>query len=71
MRFLPLTRSNSKNPLPPCLVCLNQTTKQQVETAFSLLDRKMPKHLHAVSPQGFFLKLQAALIALAFDRLMA
>lgn len=71
VRFLPLTRSNSKKPLPPCLVYLNQSTKQQVETAFSLLDRKMPKHLHAVSPKGFLLKLQAAVIALAFHRLMA
>ena len=71
VRFIPLTRSNAKEPLAPCLVYLNQLHKQQVETAFSLLDRQMPKHLHAVSPQGFWLKLQAAVIALAFDRIMA
>lgn len=71
VRFLTLTRKNAKVPLPPCLVYLNQRNKQQVETAFSLLDRQMPKHLHAVSPQGFLLKLQAAIIAFAFDRLMA
>ncbi len=71
VRFLPLTRNNAKVPLPPCLVYLNQINKQQAETAFSLLDRKMPKHIHAVSPKGFLLKLQAAVIAYAFDRLMA
>jgi hypothetical protein len=76
VRFLPLTRSNAKKPLPPCLVYLGlvylaHIGRQQVETAFSLIDRKMPKHIHAVSPQGFLLKLQAAVIAFAFDRLIA
>ena len=71
IRCVPLTRSNAKKPLPACLVYLNQLTKQQAETAFSLLDRQMPKHIHAVSQKGFLLKLQAAVIALAFDRLMA
>jgi hypothetical protein len=57
VRFLPLTRSNAKKPLPPCLVYLAHIGRQQVETAFSLIDRKMPKHIHAVSPQGFLIKL--------------
>lgn len=71
VRFLPLTRKNAKVPLPACLVYLAHIGRQQVETAFSLIDRKMPKHIHAVSPQGFLLKLQAAVIAYAFDRLIA
>jgi len=71
VRFLPLTRKNAKVPLPPCLIYLAHIGRQQVETAFSLIDRKMPKHIHAVSPLGFLLKLQAAVIAYAFDRIMA
>jgi hypothetical protein len=71
VRFLPLTRRNAKKPLPPCLVYLAHIGRQQVETAFSLIDRQLPKHIHAVSPQGFLLKLQAAVIAYAFERLMA
>lgn len=71
VRFLPLTRNNAKVPLPPCLVYLAHIGRQQVETAFSLIDRKMPRHIHAVSPRGFLLKLQAAVIASAFDRIMA
>ena len=71
VRFLPLTRSNAKVPLPPCLVYLAHIGRQQVETAFSLMDRTMPKHIHAVSPLGFLLKLQAAVIAYAFDRIIA
>jgi hypothetical protein len=71
VRFLPLTRSNAKKPLSAPLVYLAHIARQQVETAFSLIDRKMPKHIHAVSQQGFLLKLQAAVIAFAFDRLFA
>lgn len=71
VRFLPLTRRNAKVPLPPCLVYLAHIGRQQVETAFSLINRKMPRHIHAVSPHGFLLKLQAAVIAYAFDRFMA
>ena len=70
VHFLPLTRKGAKELLPPCLVYLNQGAKQQAETAFSLLDRQMPKHIHAVSPTGFLLKLQATVIAYAFDSLM-
>lgn len=71
VRAIALKRRNAREPLPQCLVYLTQIGKQQVETAFSLLDRMLPKHLHAVSAQGFLLKLQTAIIAYAFDRLLA
>jgi len=71
IRFVPLRRQNSKEPLPQSTVFLAHCGRQQVETAFSLLDAKMPRHIHAVSPQGFWLKLHAAVIAYAFDRFMA
>ena len=71
VRCVALRRANAREPLPRCLVYLNQITKQQVETAFSLVDRLLPRCLHAVSPQGFLLKLQTLIIAFAFDRLLA
>lgn len=71
VRSIALKRKNARQPLPQCLVYLTQVGKQQVETAFSLMDRMLPKHLHAVSAQGFLLKLQTAVIAYAFDRLLA
>lgn len=71
VRFLPLRRKNAKEPLPPCVVYLAHIGRQQVETAFGLMRYQMPHHIHAVSPQGFLLKLQAAVVALAFDRLLA
>lgn len=71
IRFVPLRRTNSKPPLPQCTVFLAHCRRQQVETAFSLLDAKMPRHIHAVSQKGFWIKLQAAIIAYAFDRFLA
>lgn len=71
VRAVALKRRNALQPLPQCLVYLTQVIKQQAETAFSLLDRKLPRHLHAVSPLGFLIKLQTAVIAYAFDRMLA
>lgn len=71
IRFHPLRRLNSKQPLSQALIFLVHVGRQQVETAFSRMETQMPRHIHAVSPTGFLLKLQAAVIALAFDRIMA
>lgn len=71
VRSVALKRKNARQPLPQCLVYLTQIGKQQVETAFSLIDRMLPKHLHAVSGKGFLLKLQTVVIAYAFDRMLA
>ncbi len=43
VRCVTLRRSNAREPLPRCLVYLNQITKQQVETAFSLVDWLLPR----------------------------
>lgn len=39
VRAVALKRRNARQPLPQCLVYLTQVTKQQVETAFNLMDR--------------------------------
>ena len=56
--FQPLRRSNAKNPLPQCKVFLAQPIRQQIETTFSQINRLFPKHIHAVTPKGFLLKLK-------------
>jgi hypothetical protein len=45
---------------------LAQTVRQQVETAFSQINNRLPSTIRAVSPTGFVLKLQAAVLAYAF-----
>jgi hypothetical protein len=66
IRFVPLRRRNAREPLPQCLVFLAQTVRQQVETAFSQINNRLPSTIRAVSPTGFVLKLQAAVLAYAF-----
>ena len=68
IRLIALKRSNSKTPLPQCLVFLCQTIRQSVETAFGEITKCAPVHLHAVTPAGFLLKIQATILAYAFQK---
>jgi len=54
--FLPMREKNSKRPLPPYLCYLQQVYRKAVETTGSLLERLLPKSIHAVTAQGFELK---------------
>jgi hypothetical protein len=71
IRLVALKRSNAREPLPPCLVFLCQTIRQQAETAFGQITQAAPAKLHAVSPHGFLLKLNVLVIAYAFACLQA
>ena len=66
MRLVALRRKNARVPLPPELVALCHIVRQQVESAFSVISQTLPHKLHAVTPQGFLLKLNALVIAYAF-----
>jgi IS5 family transposase len=66
IRLVALRRKNAKVPLPPELVALCHTVRQQVESAFSVISQTLPHKLHAVAPQGFLLKLNALVIAYSF-----
>ena len=66
IRLVALRRANAKIPLPPCLVFLCQSIRQCIETAFGQITQAAPTKIHAVSPHGFLLKLNALVIAYAF-----
>lgn len=63
--FQPLRRANARVPLPQWKVFVAQPTRQRSETAFSQLTTLFPKHIHAVTPAGFVLKLTCFLLAYA------
>ena len=44
--------------------------RKQIETAFSLVERRLPKSLHAVTPAGFETKVFLYLLTLSLDGLM-
>ena len=61
-----LTRSNAKAPLPLCKEFVAKPIRQRIETTFSQVTNLLPKHIHAVTPQGFVLKLTCFLLAFSF-----
>lgn len=60
-------KKNSKRPLPLCLEFLGKPIRQRVETTFSQITSHFPKHINAVTPQGFVLKLTCFLLTFAID----
>lgn len=69
LQLLPMRKSNSKRPLPPWWRYLQAKWRKAVETAGSLLERLLPKSIHAVTPQGFELKVVLFVMAVSFNRL--
>src|SRR5690606_8407445 len=67
--LLPMRKANSKRPVPPWTHYLQAHYRKAVETAGSLLERLLPKHIHAVTAQGFELKVVLFVIAFGFHRL--
>jgi hypothetical protein len=53
----PIRRKNSKRPIEPPNLYFQHYYRQQVETAGSLINRLMPKSIHAVISKGFELKI--------------
>lgn len=69
LHLLPMRKINSKRPVPPWTHYLQAHYRKAVETAGSLLERLMPKSIHAVTAQGFELKVVLFVVALSFNRL--
>lgn len=59
----PQRKQNSKRPLPLCREFLDKPVRQQVEIAFSQITNLFPKHIHAVTSDGFVLKVVCFLLA--------
>jgi hypothetical protein len=59
----PMRKKNSKRPLPACLAYLQARGRKLVETAGSLIARLLPKSIHAVTSQGFELKVFLFILA--------
>ena len=62
-------RRNSKRPLPVCVEFVAQPIRKRIETAFSQITRIFPKHIHAVTPQGFALKVTCFVLVFAIQAL--
>ena len=63
MHLMPMRKKNSKRALPPSISFVQSSHRQRVETAGSLIEQLLPKSIHAVTPQGFELKVALFVIA--------
>jgi hypothetical protein len=59
----PLRKKNSKRPVPGYIAYLQGHGRKMVETAGSLVARLLPKSIHAVTSQGFELKIMLFVLA--------
>ncbi|MBV9864731.1 MAG: IS982 family transposase [Abitibacteriaceae bacterium] len=66
----PQRKKNSKRPLSLCLEFMAYPVRKRIETSFSQLTARFPKHIHAVTPQGFVLKVVCFLLAFSIECLL-
>ena len=62
-------RSNSKRKDSPSLAFLKKHFRRRIETVFSQIKAGFPAHIHAVTVEGFLLKVALFIIAFTFDNL--
>lgn len=67
--LLPIRKKNSKRKLPPWTIYLQNVYRKTVETAGSLIKRRWPYHIHAVTAACFELKVTLFVLSLSFSHL--
>jgi len=70
LHLTPLRKKNSKRPLRPWVHYLMASYRKLIETTGSLIERLLPKHIHAVTAQGFELKVALFVLACSFNYLV-
>jgi hypothetical protein len=68
--FIPLRKKNSKRPVPPWVHYLRSRYRKLIETTGSLIEQLLPKHIHAVTPQGFELKVALFVLACSLNYML-
>lgn len=61
----PIRKKNSKRPVPPYVAYLQARGRKIVETTGSLIERLLPKSIHAVTSLGFELKVMLFVLAVS------
>lgn len=69
LHLWPVRKKNSKRPHPPWILGALSLFRQQVETAGSLLERILPKSIHATDARGFELKVILFVLSLSIQPL--
>jgi hypothetical protein len=68
VEFAPSRKSNSKRGDDCWRSYYKQLMRERIEAVFSRITNLFPKHIHAVTPDGFLLKVSMFVIAFALDK---
>lgn len=63
-----IRKGNSKRPDSPCLAYIKQTSRHYIETVFSQITLRFPKVIHAVTFEGFLLKVSSFIWVYALEK---
>ena len=70
MALMPLRKRNSQRRFPVWVEYVQHYTRKAIETAGSLIERRLPKTIHAVTAAGFELKVFLFVLAFSIDGLL-
>ena len=63
IQLVPMRKKNSKRVLSPYVSFVQHYYRKRIETAGSLIEQRLPKSIHAVTPEGFELKVVLFVVA--------
>ena len=69
IEFQPMRKKNAKRQFPPWVRYLQHHFRKRIETTGSLLERLLPKSIHAVTALGFELKVVLFVLAVSINGL--
>jgi hypothetical protein len=67
IQLSPIRKKNSTRILPPYIVYVQHDYRKRIETVGSLIERMLPKTIHAVTAEGFELKVFLFVLAYSFN----
>jgi hypothetical protein len=67
IQLYPIRKKNSTRTLPPYITYVQHYYRKRIETVGSMLERMLPKTIHAVTAQGFELKVFLFVLAYSFN----
>lgn len=67
VELLPLRKKNSLRPVPSYMTYMQHAIRKIVETTGSLMERLLPKSIHAVTARGFELKVALFVLACSIN----
>jgi Transposase DDE domain len=67
IQFYPIRQKHSTRTLPPSIAYVQHYYRKRIETVGSLIERMLPKTIHAVTAQGFELKVFLFVLAYSLN----